>query len=268
MKNRKGFTLIELLAVVIILGVLMIIAIPSVTEYISDSRKSAYINTAREIIGGARTFVNKGDIPMYDVDTTYYINSACISTENASRSPYGEFTKAYIVVTYDGSGYNYYWTSVDETGHGIKKITDADKLNNDLISANVKIEDIIETKKIEDNSKYIIIDADCKLGEPQDVVVEMCTPVNPSLEIAKGNWPSVLYIGDEVTIYISKFVGFEECETRIVWQYQVDDNAEWNNIDPSTDTRFYLTDNDHILHIKVDGAAILGYNYRVALYYR
>ena len=29
--NKKGFTLIELLAVIIILGVLMIIAIPSVT---------------------------------------------------------------------------------------------------------------------------------------------------------------------------------------------------------------------------------------------
>ena len=268
MKNRKGFTLIELLAVVIILGVLMIIAIPSVTEYISDSRKSAYINTAREIIGGARTFVNKGDIPMYDDDTTYYINSACISTENASRSPYGEFTKAYIVVTYDGSGYNYYWTSVDETGHGIKKITDADKLNNDLISANVKIDDIIETKKIEDNSKYIIIDGDCNLGEPQDVVVEMCTPVNPELAIAKGYWPPVLHVGDEVTIYISKLVGYEECETKIVWEYQENNYAEWVAIDTSVDTRFYLTDNDHTLHIKVDGTAILGYNYRLSLYYR
>ena len=44
--NKKGFTLIELLAVIIILGVLMIIAIPSVTEYISSSRKSAMVDTA------------------------------------------------------------------------------------------------------------------------------------------------------------------------------------------------------------------------------
>ena len=29
MKNKKGFTLIELLAVIIILGVLMLVAIPS-----------------------------------------------------------------------------------------------------------------------------------------------------------------------------------------------------------------------------------------------
>ena len=48
--NKRGFTLIELLAVIIILGILMIIAIPSVTSYINNSRKSAYIDTAKEII--------------------------------------------------------------------------------------------------------------------------------------------------------------------------------------------------------------------------
>ena len=58
MKNKNGFTLIELLAVIIILGVLMIIAIPAVTKYISDSRKTAYIDTAKEIASGARNLVN------------------------------------------------------------------------------------------------------------------------------------------------------------------------------------------------------------------
>ena len=50
MKKKNGFTLIELLAVIIILGILMIIAIPSVTSYINNSRKSAYVDTAKEII--------------------------------------------------------------------------------------------------------------------------------------------------------------------------------------------------------------------------
>ena len=63
--NKKGFTLIELLAVIIILGILMIIAIPSVTRYISDSRKNAYVDTAKEIIGGARNIVNGGKLEMY-----------------------------------------------------------------------------------------------------------------------------------------------------------------------------------------------------------
>ena len=37
--NKKGFTLIELLAVIVILGVLLAIAIPSVTKYINVSKK-------------------------------------------------------------------------------------------------------------------------------------------------------------------------------------------------------------------------------------
>ncbi len=101
MKDKNGFTLIELLAVIIILGILMIIAIPSVTKYISDSRKSSYVDTAKEIISGARNKVNDGKLGMFDTGATYYIPSSYIKTENASKSPYGEFTEAYIAVIYE-----------------------------------------------------------------------------------------------------------------------------------------------------------------------
>ena len=37
--NKKGFTLIELLAVIVILGIIMVIAVPMVQEYILKSRK-------------------------------------------------------------------------------------------------------------------------------------------------------------------------------------------------------------------------------------
>ena len=46
MEDRKGFTLIEIIAVVIIIGVLALIVVPSVSGYISSSRKTAY--TAHE----------------------------------------------------------------------------------------------------------------------------------------------------------------------------------------------------------------------------
>ena len=82
MRKKNGFTLIELLAVIIILGILMIIAIPSVTKYISDSRKSSYINTAKEIVAGARNKVNDGKLNMFDTNSTYYIPSNYVKTEN------------------------------------------------------------------------------------------------------------------------------------------------------------------------------------------
>ena len=146
-KKKKGFTLIELLAVIIILGILMIIAIPSVTSYISDSRKSAYVDTAKEIVSGTRNVVNEGKLGMYDTNTTYYIPAKYVNTENSLKSPYGEFTddSAYVGVIYDGKGYKYYWISSDDTGQGVPDITLADKLETDDIKSDLKIEDIRTT---------------------------------------------------------------------------------------------------------------------------
>ena len=47
MKNEKGFTLIELLAVIVIMGILMDVAIPSINLIIIDSRKDIYVNSAK-----------------------------------------------------------------------------------------------------------------------------------------------------------------------------------------------------------------------------
>ena len=133
MDNKKGFTLIELLAVIIILGVLMIIAIPSVTKYIEESRKSGYISTAKEIAGGARNLVYSGSLNLDDFDTTYYIDASCIAVDNGYKSPYGEFTKAYVVVTATNDNYEYFWTSVDSSGKGVKSLINVNKLDSDNI---------------------------------------------------------------------------------------------------------------------------------------
>ena len=119
-KNRKkAFTLIELLAVIIILGILMVVAIPAVTSYIQNSRKSSYVATAHNVISGARTKVNDGTLSMLDRDTTYYLPYRMVKGEKEVKSPYGDFEEAYVAVTFDGNGYDYYWTSRDTTNTGI-----------------------------------------------------------------------------------------------------------------------------------------------------
>ena len=54
-ENEKGFTLVELLAVIVIMGILMMVAIPSVTRTIENSRKDTFIDIAKSYGNAART---------------------------------------------------------------------------------------------------------------------------------------------------------------------------------------------------------------------
>ena len=74
--NKKGFTLIELLAVITIMGVLMIIAIPAITKIIQNAREDTAINSVKtfikevdkEIISeyNAGNVINDGIYPIMD----------------------------------------------------------------------------------------------------------------------------------------------------------------------------------------------------------
>ena len=53
--NSKGFTLVELLAVIVIMGILMMVAIPSVTRTIENSRKDTFVDIAKSYANAAKT---------------------------------------------------------------------------------------------------------------------------------------------------------------------------------------------------------------------
>ncbi|WP_010678297.1 prepilin-type N-terminal cleavage/methylation domain-containing protein [Bacillus timonensis] len=54
LKNQKGLTLVELLAVVVILGIISAIAVPSIGNVIENSKKDAHIANAQQIANAAK----------------------------------------------------------------------------------------------------------------------------------------------------------------------------------------------------------------------
>lgn len=140
--NKNGFTLIELLAVIVIMGVLMMVAIPAMTKYIENAKRDVFADTAKKYISAARyTLLSDGFTCMtagpvscgladLESDNTLFliIPLYLIDVENDTKKspwgmPFGDV--AAVVVKNDGTSakpnYVYSFFGVDKAGHGIKE---------------------------------------------------------------------------------------------------------------------------------------------------
>lgn len=70
LKNQKGLTLVELLAVVVILGIIAAIAVPSIGGIINNTKKDAHIANAEMMVSAARLAVTSGEIEDSDNEIT------------------------------------------------------------------------------------------------------------------------------------------------------------------------------------------------------
>ena len=147
--NKKGFTLIELLAVIIILGVLLLIAVPSVSKYIQQSRMKTYNNNLSNFVSAVTNEVNAMDYSSpysFRSDEVLIVAFNKIDIERGSneKSPFSYYDQkySYVLVTrkyevttddngteddtsddkkaYTPVGYNYYVQALDESGYGAK----------------------------------------------------------------------------------------------------------------------------------------------------
>lgn len=71
LKNSKGFTLVELLAVIVVLAVIILIAMPSVMSAMDKARRNALITEANEIAKVAQTAYADKSMSMTTPDTCY-----------------------------------------------------------------------------------------------------------------------------------------------------------------------------------------------------
>ena len=76
MKTKNAFTLIELLAVILILGIIALIAIPKVSNIITESRKETLKTTALNVVDAISNNCNNEELSSYDITSSYYISGS------------------------------------------------------------------------------------------------------------------------------------------------------------------------------------------------
>lgn len=152
--NKKGFTLIELLAVIVILGVLLAIAIPSVTKYINVSKKSTYIDNVQSYAMAAKNQATIGTYkyPVNNNEATVIHFSSIVNylDKGGKTSSYGsEFVdnNSFVVIANEGSAedpnYQMYIAAIDKENYGVgviatdKSITAQAIAYNDLKNDNI-----------------------------------------------------------------------------------------------------------------------------------
>jgi len=183
MRNKKGFTLVELLGVIVILGVLMLVAIPNTVSLIDKNKKGSYIEDARTFISLVKNKVQvdkKLELPI-DGSSVFVMTLGYLNTNDIKDSPYGnEYSKdaSFVAIALESNKYVYYVhliscnedncdTSNYNAWEGIQIVKESD-LNGDnkydLVKSENVAADLIEGSNIQFetvlNNKTVCINED------------------------------------------------------------------------------------------------------------
>lgn len=122
-KNNKGFTLIEVIAVVALLGILTVFAVPRVYDLVTNSRNRVYVEDAIRLIAQARYSMNAKSVKIEkpDIGESIVFSMKYLSSGDFQNPPNGGsyLTESSFVVVKNISGdYAYSTMLVEKTAKG------------------------------------------------------------------------------------------------------------------------------------------------------
>ena len=144
--NKKGFTLIELLAVIVIMGILMLVAIPAVQRYINNSKADTYVNTVKEIVNVVKTsdaageLVSDGKVCNSGVYYVAFGDAEDKILESGGKSPYdkSQTIKGYVKIDASTTKHTYTVLATDGAYSTVSGDSVSDLGEDALSRANIK----------------------------------------------------------------------------------------------------------------------------------
>ena len=229
LSSKKGFTLVELLAVIVIMGILMMVAIPSISRVIENSRKDTFVDIAKSYANAAKTLWTadtltcEGTVASAVDDGDYYIlinttesarTMLPVLVDQGGKSSWGNrdvngYVRVHVETVTDNNGEpkrtTTFYVSLSDGTHGL--IDNGSMTSDNLKKGNVKMSlSSDDKKKVE-----LTLDNGNLNCSKTNLGTYMCTEVTPVKSITGLCVDDSSYAGNNGTVDVNS-VSFADAD--------------------------------------------------------